>query len=31
MAAETVLILARAQRRRSDTLSSFATWLGITS
>ncbi|MGH3865572.1 MAG: helix-turn-helix domain-containing protein [Pseudonocardiaceae bacterium] len=29
MVAETVLTLARAERRRSDTLSSFATWLGI--
>jgi hypothetical protein len=30
MVAETVLILARAERRRSDTLSSFAAWMGIT-
>ncbi|MGH3479540.1 MAG: helix-turn-helix domain-containing protein [Pseudonocardiaceae bacterium] len=31
MVAETVLTLARAERRRSDTLSSFAAWLGIIS
>ncbi len=30
MVAETVLTLARAERRRSDTLSSFAAWMGIT-
>lgn len=30
MVAETVLIMARAERRRSDTLSSFAAWMGIT-
>ncbi|MGH3767704.1 MAG: helix-turn-helix domain-containing protein [Pseudonocardiaceae bacterium] len=30
MVAETVLSLARADRRRSDTLSSFAAWMGIT-
>lgn len=30
MVAETVLSLARAERRRSDTLSSFAAWMGIT-
>ncbi len=30
MVAETVLTLARVERRRSDTLSSFAAWLGIT-
>ncbi len=31
MVAETVLTLARSERRRSDTLSSFAAWMGITS
>lgn len=31
MVAETVLSLARSERRRSDTLSSFAAWMGITS
>jgi hypothetical protein len=31
MVAETVLSLARAERRRSDTLSGFAAWMGITS
>lgn len=30
MVAETVLTLARAERRRSDTLSGFAAWMGIT-
>jgi hypothetical protein len=30
MVAETILSLARAERRRSDTLSSFAAWMGIT-
>ncbi|MCA1675570.1 MAG: helix-turn-helix transcriptional regulator [Actinobacteria bacterium] len=30
MVAETVLMLARVERRRSDTLSSIAAWLGIT-
>jgi Tfp pilus assembly protein PilF len=30
MVAETVLTLARAERRRSNTLSSFAAWMGIT-
>ncbi|HZA18555.1 MAG TPA: helix-turn-helix domain-containing protein [Pseudonocardiaceae bacterium] len=30
MVAETVLTLARSERRRSDTLSSFAAWMGIT-
>ncbi len=30
MVAETVLALARAERRRSDTLSGFAAWMGIT-
>jgi transcriptional regulator with XRE-family HTH domain len=30
MVAETVLTLARAERRRSDILSSFAAWMGIT-
>jgi transcriptional regulator with XRE-family HTH domain len=31
MVTETVLTLTRAERRRSDTLSSFAAWMGITS
>jgi transcriptional regulator with XRE-family HTH domain len=30
MVAETILSLARTERRRSDTLSSFAAWMGIT-
>ena len=30
MVAETVLTLARAERRRSDTLSGLAAWMGIT-
>lgn len=30
MVAETVLTLARAERRRSDSLSGFAAWMGIT-
>lgn len=30
MVAETVLMLARAERRRSDTLSGFAAWMVIT-
>jgi hypothetical protein len=29
MVAETVLTLARAERRRSDTLSGFAAWMGL--
>jgi hypothetical protein len=30
MVAETILSVARAERRRSDTLGSFAAWMGIT-
>ena len=31
MVAETVRAMARTEQRRSDTLSSFAAWMGITS